>query len=384
MRSRFICDQIWEYTFYDSNDICVADFNEIMTISLPSSDYLLDLFYIGLGSFIGVSLRISLSYEPNDFNVGNGDDFTPFIRLFYTQPSLLPNMVGCFIVALLVFNQARITSFNPPLFKLLSTGMCSCLTTYSSWINDAFGDILNKKWYYHLVMAALEFCIIWSIFSLGFLTATVIQSTFCRPHKSQNQELQSSNGTNDNKLQTSQEPQPNQANATGDTSNYEAVESNEIEISTTPDSPEVFSITNKTEEETANNNTYKNIGIYILFNTIFAVLWIIVLVDAGNPFFEKDRARDWLRSLAFAPFGAWLRWELSKSKMLIDMSQNGIFSIFCGAKKSTSVFPTFIGNQLSVFLIVLLTALIPKNAWSNSFKTGNFYLNACSWIIYFN
>lgn len=91
--------------------------------------------------------------------------------MFYAQSYLLSNFLGCFIMAVCINYMKDISTISLPLYKALTTGLCGCITTFASWMNDAINILFDHGWYEMLLMILFEFWLTWSAFTLGYATA---------------------------------------------------------------------------------------------------------------------------------------------------------------------------------------------------------------------
>lgn len=164
-----------------------------------------EFFAVGIFAFLGVAIRVGIenafvdSSTVDDPSTGYG----PFKQMFYTQNYLLPNFLGCFIMAIAIVNTQRITKISAPLYKGISTGLCGSITTFSSWINGAvcclFGTRGTSSMSSILVMLVLEYWLTWSAFTLGYAVtkisvhdSLIYQKLFARSDVKEVREKQSS------------------------------------------------------------------------------------------------------------------------------------------------------------------------------------------------
>ena len=139
-----------------------------------------EFFAIGLSSFLGVAIRVIITKQlesrseiPKNPNTGYG----PFIQMFYAQTYLIPNMLGCFIMSFCVAHTKSISDVSVPLFKFLTTGLCGCITTFSSWISIGVFQVFQSSWYEILIMIQCEFWLTWGAYSLGNTFAKILMES---------------------------------------------------------------------------------------------------------------------------------------------------------------------------------------------------------------
>lgn len=134
-----------------------------------------EFFAVGLASFLGVAIRVAIR---NCFT-GTGisdtrDAYGPFMQIFFSQPYLLPNFLGCFLMSIFISQTTTITGrFGQPFFAFLTTGLCGSITTFSAWIVVSVNQRFTSSWYEILLMILLEFALTWSAYTFGFGVAKV-------------------------------------------------------------------------------------------------------------------------------------------------------------------------------------------------------------------
>jgi fluoride ion exporter CrcB/FEX len=72
----------------------------------------------------------------------------------------------------------KLSAISVPTYKFLTTGMCGCITTYSSWINDGINkEFDNSTWIRYLVMIMMEFWLTWGAFTMGYAFVKVVEES---------------------------------------------------------------------------------------------------------------------------------------------------------------------------------------------------------------
>ena len=138
-----------------------------------------EFFAVGVFAFLGVAIRVGIENAfLNMSAVGDpSSGFGPFMQMFYTQNFLIPNFLGCFIMAVAIVNTARISKISVPLYKGISTGLCGSITTFSSWINGSvcclLGDRGSSSWIDIFIMIMLQIWMTWSAFTLGYAVTKI-------------------------------------------------------------------------------------------------------------------------------------------------------------------------------------------------------------------
>ena len=149
-----------------------------------------EFFAVGLSAFLGVYVRVMIQNQldgsgsagpgVSDCSSGTG----PFMQMFFSQTYLIPNFLGCFIMSFCIVNMKSITDISVPLYKALTTGLCGCITTFSTWMNAAVNCSFGYySWYQILIMIGLEFWLTWGAFTLGFSAAKLFIDLWHRVYK---------------------------------------------------------------------------------------------------------------------------------------------------------------------------------------------------------
>jgi fluoride ion exporter CrcB/FEX len=126
-----------------------------------------EFFAVGLSAFLGVYIRVAIEDYFNSASYSGNHGWLG--TLFYSNTYLVPNFIGCFIMSVCVANMKAITDVSAPLYKFLTTGLCGCITTYSSWLNGTiFRSLEANDVYGMLVQLLFEFWLTWGAFTCGF------------------------------------------------------------------------------------------------------------------------------------------------------------------------------------------------------------------------
>jgi fluoride ion exporter CrcB/FEX len=126
-----------------------------------------EFFAVGLSAFAGVGIRVAIEnyFADHMYTVS----FGAFTNLFFTSSYLTPNLIGCFIMSVCIANMKALTDVGTPLYKFLTTGLCGCITTYSSWLNvTVYRSLTPDDWYGMPVRILLEGWLTWGAFTFGF------------------------------------------------------------------------------------------------------------------------------------------------------------------------------------------------------------------------
>lgn len=136
-----------------------------------------DFFAVGTGSFLGVLIRVGLSNIVANARSKNPANTNPSTESFDEQTFLVTNCIGCFIMAFTVTYSEKLNSFSPALYKYLTTGLCGCITTFSSWMNGAIRQSFTaQNTISQLINLLFTFAVTWSAFLSGFGVAALLKS----------------------------------------------------------------------------------------------------------------------------------------------------------------------------------------------------------------
>ena len=60
----------------------------------------------------------------------------------FSNNHFIPNLIGCYIISILYHNKNNITKkYGNALYVGMCTGLCGCVTTFSSWIYESAEDM---------------------------------------------------------------------------------------------------------------------------------------------------------------------------------------------------------------------------------------------------
>ncbi|MCR5077053.1 MAG: fluoride efflux transporter CrcB [Prevotella sp.] len=109
-----------------------------------------DILLVGIGSFVGGSLRMVISKYVQLAVAGS-----------FPLGTMVVNVVGCFLIGLLSALPAGNGGISPAVRLLLTTGFCGGFTTFSTFMNEnvtlAKGDGFTLSLLYTLASLALGF-----------------------------------------------------------------------------------------------------------------------------------------------------------------------------------------------------------------------------------
>jgi fluoride ion exporter CrcB/FEX len=306
-----------------------------------------ECFAVGLFAFGGVGLRVAIS----NALVGRTETsltshVDPFLQAFYTQPYLASNMLGSFIMAFCIAFLNDISAASAPLYKGLTTGFCGSLTTLSSWMNSGFYMLFNRTWYELFIMVFLEFYLTWSAFTMGFAAARLVKElTECRDksRKLSNGDVDANGPTTTpterhnlelpilGRLESASEPgrevqeaqrvvdaemSSTLIQAGGDTTFVDeaAVEEGVVDGAAHTNDTTATNV----DPSTSCTRFGSRIGQYEYyiwagsFCITAVAIWVVLGLLPRLAYYDDATFRNTYRSVALAPFGAWLRWALTR------------------------------------------------------------------------
>lgn len=249
-----------------------------------------EFWAVGLFAYFGTGIRTALSEQFKVFDERDPDaSYSPVLELFYVQRFLLPNIIGCYVMAVFVANQKNfVENSSPALYKGITTGFCGSVTTLASWLNDADDVLFGRySWYSIIILIVIEFWISWGAYLWGLAS---VQLWF------EMRERFSSR---------------NEAQGQGESQGYNQVESQGKGESEGEGQGQIQS-----ESQSHMVRNFLTSYEYILWPALFGVatltFWLIVSIDMHLQFLRSDSQTLILRSIAIGPSGAWIRWTLAR------------------------------------------------------------------------
>ena len=91
---------------------------------------------IGMGGFVGALLRFVISTHVQQLNKG----------LFFPWGTLTVNLLGCFIMGILIQLNESWQLFSPEVKSFIFIGLLGSLTTYSTFSNDAINLLIDQRY----------------------------------------------------------------------------------------------------------------------------------------------------------------------------------------------------------------------------------------------
>jgi fluoride ion exporter CrcB/FEX len=325
-----------------------------------------EFFAVGFFSFIGVLIRV-LIY--NGF-VGESEPlartaYGPFIQMFYVQPYLLPNLLGCFCMAIFYVFKADLLKCDESkgLLKGLTTGFCGSLTTFSSWVWTALQtSFTSDNWYKILAMIFLECWLTWTSFTMGIAAAKYFKENyyqyfFYQPVTTVENKEEKEHSDNPKNGEISLRPLNLECSTDdiergingqrlgksncertvlnhGDNceENLEEVgrsmvlrEGADLELEEIDQLNENQIIVSEKEDEFVIDAAFKGSSelrpVYLIWFLLFTCtalsLWITLLCLPSIPYFNHRLIRrNTFRAICLAPLGAWLRWSFTRLPQL--------------------------------------------------------------------
>ncbi len=256
-----------------------------------------EFYSIGIFAFIGVLVRSAIYldfYSRDDPNAT--ESYGPFIQMFYTEPYLLPNLLGCFLMGLFYSYKDEINRSSKGLYKGFTTGFCGSLTSFSSWMYTAFKTpFTGDNWYKILVMIVLESLLTWMCLILGMSTGPTIReySVYFLS-------------------QTANSAKDIEETSRSHASKDDFLESNIIKMKSLSDAEQMPFLDSELSEQLIPREIHKNYSIEwriwcFFFWSIALPLWITLFQLSDLSYFDPINRREIFCAVCLAPLGAWVR-----------------------------------------------------------------------------
>lgn len=328
---------------------------------------LIEFSFVGLMSFVGVLLRyhfiriltIIKNNSPQICSLASESAQS----LFYNQPYLISNLLGSFIIAL-VMNTClldRLKSekqMHSNVIQSLTTGFCGCLTTFASWINQFSTDTFHAHdWFSQIILLFIEFALCWTCYQLGVMISMMINSIVMK--KINLSTVFFKKETAHIPIQQQESPSHSielvnlHMESNVELYNNDTIEEHGQEQGQTQEK-------NQEQELSHKLTIFHQIRIFILlcFWIVWIILWIFVIIDIYSPFNSWDSSfRVGIRAVTLSPFGSFLRYIIKK---LPHMATTVPRATGC----------TFLCNMIGVLLDALFTHYSYEWTWKSSFTTG--------------
>jgi fluoride ion exporter CrcB/FEX len=370
-----------------------------------------EFFAVGFFSFIGVLIRV-LIY--NAF-VGESEPladtaYGPFIQMFYVQPYLLPNFLGCFCMAVFYVFKSELLQYDKSkgLLKGLTTGFCGSLTTFSSWVWTALRTLFTSdNWFKILAMIFLECWLTWASFIMGIAAAKYFKDNYYHyflyqqvttVENKENKKQSSDNADNGEILlqpvNDDDIERGNNVNETRKASFLDQINNPEVTLEelgrsmiiTEGAKVELEEIDQRCENQNI-VNVQKELVLdsafkysselrtvfliwFLLFTCTALSLWITLLCLPSIPYFKhRVIRRNTFRAICLAPLGAWLRWSFTRFPQLellwVEMRPH-----------------TLLANSLGV-LVQSFLFLYSTSSWTTAISYGKSFiiLSRLVWMI---
>lgn len=258
-------------------------------------NHVAEFFAVGLFSFLGVFIRIQLSTaltQYQDHTLGS------YSSIFTTQPYLISNVLGCFLIAVLTSNKDALSSYSLACYTGLTSGLCGSLTTFSSWMVTNFDALFTKENVGYLILrVVVQFSLTWSALIFGFHVASLCSRVIKAKHEEHSVNL----------------PRDDVEESVEDRSLNISVRDEEIPAAVNEDQLE--------GDHTFSAESYVWFFLFVCCSITLFVSLVVLRTSESSEANDRSNnglnglAVDRLKSLVLAPPGAWLRWSLSKTKI---------------------------------------------------------------------
>ncbi len=311
-----------------------------------------EFYSVGIFAFIGVLVRsaIYIDFEPRD-DPNATNSYGPFMQMFYTEPYLLPNLLGCFMMGLFYSYKNEMDKSSKGLYKGLTTGFCGSFTTFSSWMFTAFQTpFTGDNWFKILAMIVLESLLTWMCLILGMSSGKTIReySVYFLYQPLNQSEAPNSRVSNDNVVENN-------------TIEMKSISDAErMEMGTLYSTPEPTDHREERQQPEIQNTLCTEWLVWCLTFWILALpLWITLLQLSDLSYFDTIKRRDLFRAVCLAPLGAWLRWSLSHISLI--------------TQSFPTLYPhTMLANTVAVLFTSLLS-LYSRSSWNFAINNGKGY-----------
>lgn len=115
-----------------------------------------NLLYVMLGGAVGAALRYLVGLLCAHFR------WTSF-----PVATFLVNIIGCFLLGMLMAFGEKFTNFSGSTYLMLTVGLCGAFTTFSTFTADTFNLIENGQWYWAVLYLTLSVVVGFVLFYIG-------------------------------------------------------------------------------------------------------------------------------------------------------------------------------------------------------------------------
>lgn len=287
---------------------------------------------------------------------------------------MIGNVLGCFVMAVFFSNMNRISRVSTPFYKMLSTGFCGCLTTFASWMNTASNTKAER---YSILIVTVEFAITWCAFCLGFTLGEGVHHAFFEYYSTRVHDIGSYFVTyiERYRLHNHSVEQPVDEGEALMNGNDNSTHTADADISFNPigvveagndptGNSRSSSVASRLTEDDKRQMEEKQekwdkIELMIYF-VLFFLFYIPIVVMVGylNDLEDSSQRINLVRSLLLAPFGAWIRWYLSRIDQLRQFWP-------------TLNLHTLIANIIGTVYEAILLTFYDSWAWTKPIDDGN-------------
>lgn len=275
---------------------------KIMTLGLWK-----EALSVGIFAYFGVAIRYAIVSSMRRYESGSVSCTEPidsYISIFQTHSYILPNIFGSLLMGVLVSRSSDIVKLDEALYKGLTTGLCGCITTFSTWM---VSSVYKPFQAYSFVIIYVQLCLYWCSFMVGIsLLDGMVQlwTEFSLVISKQRQNHSSSHPQLDH--------EENISHGGHVTKNISEDDSATLggKVACDPD-------TNAQASVRDNRLLFLYILVFIVLSLFVAISLIVCEISYhSSDSVEIVQFHDLVRNLLFGPLGAWLRWGLSKFERL--------------------------------------------------------------------
>jgi len=134
--------------------------------------YIFQTCVIGMGGFVGASLRFIISTKVQQLNTG----------AFFPWGTLTVNLLGCLLIGILFQLNETCQIFSPEIKHFIFIGILGSLTTYSTFSNDSLNLILDQRYVASAIYMSTQLIVgLFAVFMGRWLGKTITQGWYVTP-----------------------------------------------------------------------------------------------------------------------------------------------------------------------------------------------------------
>lgn len=283
-------------------------------------DRVYELSYSCALGYLGVLLRYHITnFVSEDVPQPTTATQETIVAMFELQKFLMPNIIGCFVMGMLIAwdrrgNNVSKRKFYGDFFTGLTTGFCGSLTTFASWLASFNSGLFRRYWLADIICIVIELCITWAFYCFGEYVYTVlilcweIYSFEKSQHDEHAREIATPTTIPNVNIEMEDSSRAITCFEMTNTTNSVKLASSSVACRDAVESQLAVTIVHNRNSIETRIGRLTCLGVMISL----AILWIIIIIDAKSSLEFSSYGRDALRSVAFSPFGVSLRYTLKR------------------------------------------------------------------------